>query len=538
MLKYETSYKENFKPFIRVFDTELKKSKSIEIDNTYEYYMPYSKGTYTYVNDSTLKLEKYLGSAKDAKDQYGVFNPIDRYVRDNFWKTDYNDNPRIFYIDIETRSGINSKGFPSPELALEEICLIQIYDSVTETMYVLGLRDFELESGYSTPYSLKYLKFNTEYEMLEAYLKMFAKMDPLIIYAWNGDNFDYPYIFNRLKNLGFDTQKMSNYGKVKLDKSENFGQVTFDFSSHGHYYLDLMKVFKKFAFTTLPSYSLNSVGKSEVGETKIEHTEFVTFDSFYTGKDYEISDTPYEDKVREEIRQLKIAERDGIPFDKQKLQNLIQFQFVWYGIQDVILLKKIDNKRNLTSILINIACEMGCTFDEAMRTVRPWSCGLQNIYYMNRLVCPPKQEHESPNVVGGYVRDPQVGIHKWVMNMDVNSMYPMLSIKAHNMSPETFIPLNKMPSDLRQHILTYFNSQDESKLLEYSDEIWNKTKELLNKYNVSLGINGAVFDNSKVGLIPKTVGEIYAERKQDKKTMLKYAQQSEIIKEILKNRRK
>lgn len=207
LLKYETSYKENFKPFIRVFDTELKKSKSIEIDNIYEYYMPYSKGTYTYVNDSTLKLEKYLGSAKDAKDQYGVFNPIDRYVRDNFWKTDYNDNPRIWYLDIETRSGINSKGFPEPEFALEEICLIQIYDSVTETMYVLGLRDFELESGYSTPYSLNYLKFNTEYEMLEAYLKMFAKMDPLIIYAWNGDNFDYPYIFNRLKNLGFEDRK-------------------------------------------------------------------------------------------------------------------------------------------------------------------------------------------------------------------------------------------------------------------------------------------------------------------------------------------
>lgn len=105
MLKYESSYREKFKPFIRVYDTELKRSKSIEIDNTYEYFMPYSKGCYTYVNDPSLKLEKFIGSYKDSKDQYGVFNPIDRYVRDHFWKTGYNETPRTFYIDIETRSG-------------------------------------------------------------------------------------------------------------------------------------------------------------------------------------------------------------------------------------------------------------------------------------------------------------------------------------------------------------------------------------------------------------------------------------------------
>lgn len=533
MLRFETSFKEKFTPFVRVYDTDLKKSVKIEIPNQYEYYKPFSKGTYSYVNDKSLKLEKYLGTAKDARDNYGVFNPIDRYVRDNFWQTGYNENPRIFYLDIETRS---AGSFPLPELAEQEITLIQVYDNFTGCMYVLGLRDYYQEPGYECEFPVKYLKFDTEYDLLDAYLKIFERLDPLIIYAWNGDNFDYPYIYNRLKNVGLDTQRLSNYGTVKLETGENFGQTTFDFSSHGHYYLDLMKVYKKFAFRNLASYSLNSVSEAELNDKKIEHNEFVTFDSFYTGKDYEISETPYDDPVREEIRQLKIAEHNGKPFDNQRLQNLMQFQFVWYGIKDVYLLKKIDDKINLTSIMISIAQTMGCSFSEAMATVRPWSCGLQNIYYKENLVCPPREEHETPNVVGGFVREPNTGIHRWLMNFDVNSMYPMLSIAGHNMSPETFIPKSRLAPDLREHILMYFNDQNESKLLDYPEEVWTKTKELLKKYNVSLGINGAVYSNDTLGIIPKTVKEIYFGRKADKKKMLRYEQQSEIIKEILKNR--
>ena len=132
------------------------------------------------------------------------------------------------------------------------------------------------------------------------------------------------------------------------------------------------------------------------------------------------------------------------------------------------------------------------------------------------------------------MREPQVGKFKWVMSGDVNSMYPMLSIKGFNMSPETFTPIHRLESDLRQHILTYFTDQNESKLLKYSDDVWDKTKELLKKYNVGLGINGAVFDNSKLGILAETVNEIYLGRKKDKKTMLKYEQQAEIIKEILR----
>ena len=132
---FETSYKEGFDNYVRVFDETTKKSKSIKVPNKYEYFIPNENGVFSYVYDKDLKMASHEGTYKDAEGNYGIFNPIDRYVRDNFWKSKkYNLNPRIFYLDIETRSGVNSKGFPKPEFALEEVCLIQIYDNIEKKM--------------------------------------------------------------------------------------------------------------------------------------------------------------------------------------------------------------------------------------------------------------------------------------------------------------------------------------------------------------------------------------------------------------------
>ena len=37
---------------------------------------------------------------------------------------------------------------------------------------------------------------------------------------------------------------------------------------------------------------------------------------------------------------------------------------------------------------------------------------------------------------GAYVKEPQVGMHKWVLSFDLNSLYPHL-IMQYNISPET-----------------------------------------------------------------------------------------------------
>jgi len=44
-------------------------------------------------------------------------------------------------------------------------------------------------------------------------------------------------------------------------------------------------------------------------------------------------------------------------------------------------------------------------------------------------------------LVGGYVKDPRVGMHPWIVSFDLNSLYPHLMLQ-YNMSPETYLRMS------------------------------------------------------------------------------------------------
>ena len=536
MSKFETAWKEGYAYYARV--NENGKTKKIEIPSSIEYYEPNANGRFKYILDQNLRMTRKLGRYKDAQNGYGVRNPIDVYIRDHHWDKngEYNTNPTIFYLDIETRADFK---FPTPSLAEKEITLIQIYDTTRKIMIILGTRDYHKEEGYDFDFPLKYVKCTDEIDLLTKYCEIFKLLDPLIIYAWNGEGFDYPYIYNRLKNLGLDPNKMSNYGECKLEETVGRNNTTvYKLRATGHFYIDLIQAYRKITISEKPSFSLDYIANYELGEGKVDHSEFSTFDSFYTGDDYIISKTPYTDKVREEIRQLKIKEQDGTLTndDKVRLRDLLQFQFVYYGAKDVYLLKRLDDKISITNILLSMSSTMGCLFDDTLGTLKPWGNYIANVCYQMDLVIPKKTENENPNIVGGFVKDPIRGKHHWVMSFDYNSMYPM-NMVGFNISAETYVPLSKCPSELRPYIQKYFNSQDEGKVLDLPNEVWDEIVPLLQKYHLSLGINGALFDTSKEGIIPRLVWDIYTQRKADKKKMLAYEKQKEIIADILSKRK-
>lgn len=534
-MKFEATWKEGFDNFIRVFDETTNKSSEIKIPNNYEYYEVNSKGNYTYILDKNIHLQKCLGYYKNAKGKYGVRKPSEIYIRDNFWGHSYNLKPRIFYLDIETRS-IGS--FPTPELANQEITLIQVFDSFTKTMYVFGLRDYKPQEGYELEYSVKYVKCNSEVELLEKYFKFFKFLNPLIIFAWNGDGFDFPYLYNRLKNLGLDKNLLSNYGLAEIKEKMTKNGTIRILEASGHYYIDMLRAYKKFVSDKRSSFALDFIANFELGEGKVDHSEFKTFDAFYTGTDYQIFSEAFEDPVKEEIRQIKIKESNNLltEEDNQRLKELLQFQFVYYGIKDVYLLKRLDDKINLSNIMLSIAQKTGCTLDDTLGTISAWNNYIANVCYTKNIALPVKTENDDAEITGGYVKDPERGLWKWVFSDDFNSMYPM-NMVGFNMSPETYVPLAKAPSDLRSILMQNFYDQNEDRVLDLPKEIWDKTTELLKKYNYSMGINGAIFDNSEKGIIPELVWDIYTNRKADKKRMLNYSKQKEIIENILIKRK-
>ena len=538
MKLFETSWFEDFNYYERYFDTETKKSTFGQVNSKHEYFCEDPKGSYVLITDPSSKFSRHLGSSKDAAGHHGVTTPVYRNIRDNYWKNKtYNTKPRVMYLDIETRA-VSS---PDADSASQQITLIQML--VSNTVVVLGLRDWEPRSDYKLDASVKYIKYNDELSMLDGFLNVFKIIDPLIIYAWNGEGFDFPYLYNRIKRLGLDPNRLSNYGSVSIQKVEMAGGLkTWRLKSSGHHFMDLMNVYKKFVSDPRPSYSLDTIASIEVHSNKVKHNEFPTFDSFYTGEKYIISNVAYEEPVRELIRQHMIQReillKGTHEYDEneKELIKYINFHFVYYGIRDVIIMRDIDNKLSLTNIIISIAQTMGVLPVDVMGTVKPWSQYISNVaYYEGKVMCSVSENETSASYSGGYVRDPVKGKHRWVLNFDVNSMYPQLSIAGFGMSPENLIPLHSLPSDLREMIEKYYNNDNEQERLTLDQNILDKTSELLRKYDLSMCVNGVCF-KKELGIIPRLVNEIYDNRKKDKKEMFKYEQLAVRIGSILSER--
>ena len=66
------------------------------------------------------------------------------------------------------------------------------------------------------------------------------------------------------------------------------------------------------------------------------------------------------------------------------------------------------------------------------------------IWFSKNIVIPQKRKSDkSDKFEGGYVKDPQIGVYKWVMSFDLNSLYPHFQL-YHNISPETLVGQEKV----------------------------------------------------------------------------------------------
>ena len=343
MRLFETTFRDGYDYFERYFNTETSKSEYHKIDSKYEYFVPYSFGEYKLITDQNLRLTRLEGTSKQAKDQMGVVQPVYKHIRDTYWKNGtYNLSPRIAYLDIETRA----KGEPDPLNAPEQITLIQVLDSKTNQAIVMGLRPWEPEEDYKLECNVKYVHCRDEISLLETFVKVFRAINPVVVYAWNGDGFDFPYLYNRMKNLGLNPNDLSNYGSVKLDIVEDpkTHRNCFKLNSPGHHFLDLMEVYKRFVLSPRASYALDSIAEVELNSHKVDHSEFPTFDSFYTGEAYTISDKPYSERIREQIRQRYIKKNSLTEGTQEYDENMslllkdINFQFVHYDVIGIVLL--------------------------------------------------------------------------------------------------------------------------------------------------------------------------------------------------------
>ena len=526
MLLYENIFNVGSTFYERMFDTETKKSIFEKIDMTAKIYEPDPYGKFSYFLDKSIKLKEveytdlkeFVAVCKSKKEAripyYGKTTPKYQYIRDNYYfdkdnKYFNNDHDmRIFYLDIEVSQEF---GFPFPYEAKAPITLIQIYDNFDDRYYVVGYdniighedpKNIDRVKEYNKindfPINTTYIKVQNEREMIDMFCKLIKTKNPSIMTAWNGDLFDFPYLIHRMQVLKMNPGNLSpvNGFKYEYKKFGNSDEYKIDIA--GIYLLDLMVLYKKFIYTPQSSYSLNNIATVELGAEKVAYGEYDNLD--------------------------ELMKNDYI-------------KFVKYGIVDIELILGIDKKLNLINLVKAISFKMGICLDDSLGTVKPWGTYINNIAYSEGFILPNDGSSggmDYDGIKGAWVADPIVGKHNWVVSFDWASLYPSI-IRWCNFSPETWIPTNKLPRELVDVKQKYF-IDDEDHIIGKEEELLREVTPLLEKYNLSAGINGSFYTKEYDGLIPRLIKQLYGERKSDKKEMFKYTQLKEKIKGIIQDK--
>ena len=367
---------------------------------------------------------------------------------------------RVFTIDIETAA---ENGFPDIESADQEILAISIKDSFTGRITVWGARPFDNRDA-----EVDYMHFRSEEGMLNAFLGYWQENYPDVITGWNVQLFDMPYICNRIERiLGEKFVKLlSPWRLVSQREIYIKGRRQLAVDTLGISTLDYLELYKKFTYQNRESYRLDFICNVELGEKKLDHSEFDTFKEFYEN-------------------------------DWQK--------FIEYNIHDVRLVDRLDDKMKLLDLAFTMAYDAKVNYEDVFSQVRMWDNYIYNELNKRKIAIPPKKEAtKDAKYAGAYVKEPKPGFYDWVVNFDLNSLYPHL-IMQYNISPETLWE-TRHPNTSVEGIL-------------------NKKINIDGEFAVCA--NGAQYRKDKHGFLPQMMQKMYDSRVIFKKKMIKAKQEYE-----------
>jgi DNA polymerase elongation subunit (family B) len=302
--------------------------------------------------------------------------------------------------------------------------------------------------------------------MLTRFINIFAEVQPTVITGWNIDNYDVPYLVNRIKKvLGAQAiKKLSPAGIVEWNKHRERYKI-FGVSS-----LDYLTLYKKFTYIELPNYRLDTVAKTELGKGKIE----------YEG----------------DLNQLFAT-------DIRK--------FVEYNMVDVNLVYELDEKTQLLNLARTI-CHKGHVAYEDVYYASKYLDGAAIVdLKRNGLVAPNKQfrfveeETEADALAGAYVKDPIPGLYKWIYDLDLTSLYPSI-IMSLNISPETKVTVIK---NWNQDLLM---KSDPQQVTFIDGTFVQDVKTWLQDNAYTVASNGAVYRTDIKGFLPTILAKWFDER--------------------------
>lgn len=415
------------------------------------------------------------GSIPECRDfvkQYDSVNGFEIYGQLNYslsFMHEYNPEgwkyPLIssWGIDIETVVPEDEDGktrFPIPQTAEGEVLLITMCDMHTGTNFTFGSKPY---NGKDTHYT----HCANERQLLAMFLQFWEQKRVDIITGWNIEQFDLPYLYNRIKAvLGEEfVKKLSPWGRVNYREGTFKGKMEYTTEIFGVSVLDYLVLYKKYVLVKQEAYSLAHIAQEELGHTKVDHSEFASFNEFWR-KGWE--------------------------------------KFTHYNVVDALLVKQLDDKLKLIELVLTMAYEAHINFEDVSSPVKLWDAIITN-HCLDEGVVLPQQKREASltSLDGAYVKEPTPGWYSNVVSLDATSLYPSI-IMTNNISPETYVGNCGMNID---------------------DFLAFKQVDVEDKYIVTP--IGAIYSRETRGVLPVLVEKFMKMRKAAKSEMLRLEQEYE-----------
>ena len=360
---------------------------------------------------------------------------------------------KITSLDIEVAC---ENGFPNVQECSQPLLSITVQDYLSRKIKVWGTKPYTNNRD-----DVEYVLCDDEEHLLRCFLDYWTTNFPDILTGWNVELYDIPYICGRLERLFGEKEmkQISPWGIVYREDLEIKGRQQILYNIFGINVVDYMDLYKKFTYTNQESYRLDHIAFVELGQKKVDHSEFENFKQFYTN-------------------------------DWQK--------FIDYNIVDVELVIRLEEKMKLLELAVALAYDAKVNIRDVYYQVRMWDTIIYNFLKEKNVVVPPaKRSHKDEKYEGAYVKEPKPGRYDWVVSFDLNSLYPHL-IMQYNISPETLVE-KRHPSATVNKIL--------------SQKI-----DIPKEYAVCA--NGAMYRKDIHGFLPEIMQKIYDERVQSKQLML------------------
>ena len=416
-------------------------------------------------------------------DRYSIYEFLDQLPEEEKEELFQYNEPKMYFVDIETEIDFTTGAYSQPEDANGRIISISVvYD---DKIILMGLEEMsnEMQSRiinntnkyfekYGTEYKLKYLKYDDEFSMLWNFFnKMVPKM-PLIT-GWNFLNYDWLYLVNRSR---------------KVTKIVNGDVIIID-----------------------PRVSSVTKRLNKIWSTEFEiPAHRMIFDYMQL---YEITDTSV--KVKEssslDFVSSKLVGVDKIKYNGS-LQNLYETDFetfMYYNAVDSILVQRIHLARNYVSIIFAISSlsrirvvDVVSQMNNALGSLAITEGVLRNRFREMENIVLFKDENairdDGEGIAGGWVKDPIVGMNKWVSVYDFMSLYPITQLEFF-IAPETFVGVK--PEEEEEYC---FRDNQRIKI--------DKSKHVV-------CANGVVFEKRYSPTL-KMLDDVFKERKKNKNIMM------------------